>query len=65
MLDELSKTKILESSKIELKFTYRLIFTLCHINSRYIAIMRSLRLIHKMIKDFKKREVCNQAKITK
>ena len=38
---------------------------LCHINSRYVGIMSSLRLILRLSKDFEKCETCNQVKITK
>ena len=38
---------------------------LCHINSRYVAIMSSLGLIPRLSKDFEKCETCSQAKITK
>ena len=38
---------------------------LCHINSRYVGIMSSLRLIPRLSKDFEKCETCNQVKITK
>ena len=38
---------------------------LCHINSRYVGIMRSLGLIPRLSKDFEKCETCSQAKITK
>ena len=38
---------------------------LCHINSRYMRIMISLRLILRLSKYFEKCETCSQAKITK
>ena len=38
---------------------------LCHINSRYVGSMSSLRLIRILSKDFEKYETCIQAKITK
>ena len=38
---------------------------LCHINSRYVGIMNSLRLIPTLSKDFEKCETYSQAKITK
>ena len=38
---------------------------LCHINSRYVGIMSSLRLIPRLSKDFEKCETCSRAKITK